>query len=137
MKHVFFGLIIFVAALAAFGRVETSPTPRPAVDWSKVPNADAQVEQMIAHRNALTQVVLDQTLPAANEDVKASLYKAQSLQKDIDAQAVQAAQVPILQAELDKAHKAIWRDILIAGGVCFVLGLFGPKLLGLASMVGV
>jgi ribosomal protein L17 len=99
--------------------------------------SEDQIKATIAHRNALHQQLIDQTLPAASNDVKAAVDKAQNLQKDIDALAIQAAKVPILQAELDKAHKAIWRDILIAGGVCFVLGLFGPKLLGLASMVGV
>jgi hypothetical protein len=99
--------------------------------------SEDQIKATIAHRNALHQQLIDQTLPAASNDVKAGVAKAQVLQKGIDDLAIQAAQLPILQAELDKAHKAIWRDILIAGGVCFVLGLFGPKLLGLASMVGV
>ena len=125
-----------------FGCLETrgaTPTPSPfdanAVDMSTI--SEDQIKATIAHRNALHQQLIDQTLPAASNDVKAAVDKAQVLQKDIDALAIQAAQVPILQAELDKAHKAIWRDILIAGGVCFVLGLFGPKLLELASMVGV
>jgi len=125
-----------------FGCLETrgaTPTPSPfdanAVDMSTI--SEDQIKATIAHRNALHQQLIDQTLPAASNDVKAAVDKAQNLQKDIDRIALEAAKVPILQAELDKAHKAIWRDILIAGGVCFVLGLFGPKLLGLASMVGV
>lgn len=126
--------LLTFGALAAFGKIETTPTPRPAVDWSKVPNADAQVEQMIAHRNALHQLLLDQTLPDASADVKSALDKAQVLQKDIDQLAISAAKVPVLEAELKKAHSACWRNLMIglAGG--FVLGFLGPKILKLVSI---
>jgi len=126
--------LLTFGSLATFGRVEA--TPRPAVDWSKVPNADAQVEQMIAHRNALHQQLLDQTLPAASDDVKAALDKAQNLQKDIDKLAISAAKVPVLEAELKKAHAAIWRDIVVCLILGAAIGFLGPKIAKLVAVFG-
>jgi exonuclease VII large subunit len=117
----------------------TTPTPSPfdvnAVDMAVI--SEAEIQATIAHRNALHEMLIQQTLPAASNDVKEAVAKAQDLQKDIDKLALSAARVPVLEAELAKAHKAIWRDIILFTAIGFVLGLLGPKLLGLASMVGV
>lgn len=129
LRYVLLGMMFTVCYAA-------SPTPFDAskVDWSKVPNADAQVDKMITHRNALSQRVINEVLPEASDDVKSSLDKAQNLQKDIDDMARRGAHCDY---ELAKAHKACWRNLLIGGIIGAILGLFGPKLLGLASMVGV
>lgn len=134
------GILTF-AAIAICCHAKSIPTPSPspfdvnAIDLSLISEADIQAT--IAHRNALHQQLIDQTLPAASNDVKEAVAKAQVLQKDIDALAIQAAKVPILQAELDKAHKACWRNLFIGGAIGAILVLVGPKLIGLASMVGV
>lgn len=131
-------IIITFCTLEAHG-AKPSPTPTAfdvsAVDMSKISEADIQAT--IAHRNALHQQLIDQTLPAASSDVKAAVDKAQNLQKQIDALAISAAKVPVLEAELSKAHKACWRNLLIGIAIGAIGALVGPKLLGLASMVGV
>jgi hypothetical protein len=131
------GILTFVAIACCHS---ATPTPQPfdasKVDFAKIPNVEAQMQATIAHRNALHQKVIDEVLPAASDDVKASLYKAQDLQKQIDAQALIAAQVPGLHAELDKAHKACWRNLLLGGVIGAIVVLFGPKLLGLATFLG-
>ena len=132
------GGLLTAAILFIFGCLETrgaTPTPSPfdvnAVDMSRISETDIQAT--IAHRNALHQQLIDQTLPAASKDVKEAVAKAQTLQKDIDALAIQAAKVPILQAELDKAHKAIWRDIVLFTLLGAAIGFLGPKLMRLAA----
>jgi hypothetical protein len=116
-----------------------TPTPSPfdvnAVDMATITEMDIQAT--IAHRNALHEMLIQQTLPAASNDVKEAVAKAQDLQKDIDKLAISAARVPVLEAELDKAHKACWRNLFIGLAIGVVGALLGPKLLGLASMVGV
>jgi hypothetical protein len=136
------GALLVGAILFMFGCLETrgaTPTPSPfdanAVDMSTI--SEDQIKATIAHRNALHQQLIDQTLPAASDDVKAAVDKAQVLQKQIDVLALSAAKVPVLEADLAKAHKACWRNLLLGGVIGAILGLFGPKLLGLASMVGV
>ena len=132
------GGLLTAAILFIFGCLETrgaTPTPSPfdvnAVDMSKI--SEAQIQATIAHRNALHQQLIDQTLPAASNDVKEAVAKAQVLQKDIDALAIQAAKVPILQAELDKAHKAIWRDCVVCLLLGAAIGFLGPKVAKLAA----
>jgi hypothetical protein len=131
--------LVFVFVASCHKAHPATPTPSPfdvnAVDTSLISEMDIQAT--IAHRNALHEMLIQQTLPAASDDVKEAVAKAQDLQKQIDALALSAAKVPVLQAELDKAHKAIWRDVFMCLGAGFVIGLLGPKLLGLASMVGV
>jgi hypothetical protein len=131
-------VLVFVSC-AVCCRAAT-PTASPAFDVNAVDMSvisEAEIQATIAHRNALHEMLIQQTLPAASADVKEAVAKAQNLQKDIDALAISAAKVPVLEAELAKAHKAIWRDIILFTAIGFVLGLLGPKLLGLASMVGV
>jgi hypothetical protein len=137
------GAISIAVVLFIFGCFEThgaTPTASPpfdvnAVDVSIISEADIQAT--IAHRNALHEMLIQQTLPAASQDVKEAVDKAQNLQKEIDALALSAAKVPVLEADLAKAHKACWRNLFIGGVIGAVLVLVGPKLLGLASMVGV
>jgi NAD(P)-dependent dehydrogenase (short-subunit alcohol dehydrogenase family) len=132
------GAIVMFMAIVFVGRGNI-PTPTP-FDASKVDVSNitaAEIAATIAHRNALHQQLIDQTLPAASDDVKAAVDNAQNLQKQIDVLALNAAKVPALQDELSKAHSAIWRDVLLCLGGGFVLGLFGPKLLALASMIGI
>jgi len=130
------GVLTF-AAIAVCCHAKSSPTPSPspfavnAVDMSNISEADIQAT--IAHRNALHQQLIDQTLPAASNDVKEAVAKAQVLQKDIDALAIQAARVPLLLAELDKAHKAIWRDIVLFTLLGAAIGFLGPKLAGVMA----
>ena len=133
------GAIAMFGVFAVFHYVEMCaqiPTPFDVktVDMSNI--TEAEIQATIAHRNALHEQLIEQTLPAASEDVKAALDKAQNLQKDIDKLAIQAARVPVLEAELSKAHKACWRNLLLGGIVGALLALFGPKLLGLASLIG-
>ncbi len=130
-----FAIVVGFFLLLAFIVFCHGATPTPTPDLAGVTEADIQAT--IAHRNALHQQLIEETLPAASDDVKAAVDKAQNLQKDIDKLALQAARVPVLEAELAKAHKACWRNLLIGGAIGAVLALFGPKLLGLASMVGV
>ena len=132
------GGLLTAAILFIFGCLETrgaTPTPSPfdvnAVDVSTI--SEDQIKATIAHRNALHQQLIDRTLPAASSDVKAAVDKAQDLQKQIDALALQAAKVPILQAELDKAHKAIWRDIVLFTLLGAAIGFLGPKVARLAA----
>lgn len=132
-RFIWIGLsCLFIAA--------ASPTPQPTwsvtgatVDLSTVTEED--IAKTIAHRNALHEQLIQETLPAASQDVKDAVSKAQVLQKDIDQLALQAAKVPILEADLAKAHKACWRNLfggLAAGAILGVLGiLIGPKLLEL------
>src|SRR6188472_1737863 len=95
------GILTFISIAVCCHAKGANPTPSPfdvnAVDISTI--SEDQIKATIAHRNALHQQLIDQTLPAASNDVKAAVDKAQVLQKDIDALAIQAAQVPILQAE--------------------------------------
>lgn len=132
------GAITFGTVIIAFWSLQ-GQTPIPfdvnTVDTSTISEAD--IAATIAHRNALHEQLIEQTLPAASNDVKEAVAKAQDLQKHIDALALSAAKVPVLEAELAKAHKACWRNLLIGGIIGAILALFGPKLLGLASMVGV
>ena len=132
------GGLLTAAILFIFGCLETrgaTPTPSPfdvnAVDMSKI--SEAQIQATIAHRNALHQQLIDQTLPAASKDVKEAVAKAQVLQKDIDAIAIEAAKVGPLRAELDKAHKAIWRDIVVTAIIAGLIGFLGPKVARLAA----
>ena len=132
------GGLLTAAILFIFGCLETrgaTPTPSPfdvnAVDMSNISEADIQAT--IAHRNALHQQLIDQTLPAASKDVKEAVAKAQVLQKDIDAIAIEAAKVGPLRAELDKAHKAIWRDIVVTAIIAGLIGFLGPKVARLAA----
>ena len=130
------GVLTF-AAIAVCCHAKSSPTPSPspfavnAVDMSNISEADIQAT--IAHRNALHQQLIDQTLPAASKDVKEAVAKAQVLQKDIDAIAIEAAKVGPLRAELDKAHKAIWRDIVVTAIIAGLIGFLGPKVARLAA----
>jgi len=124
-------LMVPIAVLLAAST--TSPAPIP--DLSKITAAD--IEATIAHRNALHEQLIQQTLPAASEDVKEAVAKAQTLQKQIDALAIQAARVPVLEAELGKAHKACWRNLAIGAIAGAVLVLVGPTLLKLAGGFGV
>jgi phosphopantothenate synthetase len=112
-----------------------TPSPTPTPDLTGI--TEAQIEATIAHKNALHEQLIQQTLPAASEDVKAAVAKAQTLQKQIDALAIQAARVPVLEAELAKAHKACWRNLFIGGIIGAVLVLVGPTLLKLAGGFGV
>ena len=132
------GGLLTAAILFIFGCLETrgaTPTPSPfdvnAVDVSTI--SEDQIKATIAHRNALHQQLIDQTLPAASNEVKAAVDKAQVLQKDIDAIAIEAAKVGPLRAELDKAHKAIWRDIVLFTLLGAAIGFLGPKLMRLAA----
>src|SRR6188472_3525420 len=90
------GGLLTALILFMFGCLETrgaTPTPSPfdvsAVDVSTI--SEDQIKATIADRNALHQQLIDQTLPAASKDVKAAVDKAQVLQHDIDALALQAA----------------------------------------------
>ena len=125
MKKLLFLTLLCIAAATP------TPAPAPTPDLSTITAAD--IEATIAHRNALHEQLIQQTLPAATQDVKDAVAKAQVIQKDIDKLALAAAEVPVLEAELKKAHKAIWRDLFIgvASGIAVgVLGvLIGPKLL--------
>ena len=130
------GVLTF-AAIAVCCHAKSSPTPSPspfdvnAVDMSKISEADIQAT--IAHRNALHQQLIDQTLPAASRDVKEAVAKAQVLQKDIDRIAIEAAKVGPLQDALAKAHKAIWRDIVVCLILGAAIGFLGPKIARLAA----
>jgi len=135
--HAILCAVLTFAAIAVCCHAKSNPTPSPspfdvnAVDVSTI--SEDQIKATIAHRNALHQQLIDQTLPAASNDVKEAVAKAQVLQKDIDALALQAAKVPILQAELDKAHKAIWRDIVLFTLLGAAIGFLGPKIARLAA----
>ena len=133
-----FGGLLTAAVLFMFGCLETrgaTPTPSPfdvnAVDVSTI--SEDQIKATIAHRNALHQQLIDQTLPAASRDVKEAVAKAQVLQKDIDRIAIEAAKVGPLQDALAKAHKAIWRDIVVCLILGAAIGFLGPKIARLAA----
>ena len=121
---IFLAIWLFIAAV--------SPTPVPEFAGTIT---EADIRATIAHRNALNEQLLQQTLPAASNDVKAAVANAQDLQKQIDALALQAAKVPVLEAELAKAHRACWRNLLIGGAIGAVLVLVGPMLIKLLPLV--
>jgi ribosomal protein L17 len=131
------GVLTFAAIAVCCHGGTATPFDASKVDFSKIPDVEAQMQATIAHRNALHQQLLDQVLPAASDDVKAAVDKAQNLQKEIDKQALQAARVPVLEAELTKAHKACWRNLLIGAVIGAIGALIGPKLIGLATLIGV
>ncbi len=130
------GALIIGSCIVTFCTLQShGATPTPTPDLSNVTEADIQAT--IAHRNALHEQLIQETLPQASEDVRTAVEEAQVLQTGIDKLALQASKVPVLEAELAKAHKACWRNLLLGGIIGAILALFGPKLLGLASMVGV
>lgn len=137
--HAILCAVLTFTAIAVCCHAKSSPTPSPspfdvnAVDMSLI--SEEQIQATIAHRNALHQQLIDQTLPDASNDVKEAVAKAQTLQKDIDRIALEAAKVPILQAELDKAHKAIWRDCIVCLLLGAAIGFLGPKVAKLAAFL--
>lgn len=129
------GALIIGSCIVTFCTLQShGATPTPTPDLTNVTEADIQAT--IAHRNALHEQLIQETLPQASDDVRVAVEEAQVLQTGIDKLAIQASKVPVLEAELDKAHKACWRNLLLGGIVGALLTLFGPKLLGLASLVG-
>ena len=125
-------LIAISPLLIAIAGATVSPTPTPTPDLTSITEAD--ILSTIAHRNALHEQLVDQVLPSASTDVKEAVAKAQTLQKQIDALALQAARVPVLEADLKKAHKACWRNLLIGAIGGAILVIVGPKLLALSSI---
>jgi ribosomal protein L17 len=124
---------VLIALFAVAGA--TSPTPTATPDLTNVTEAD--ILSTIAHRNALHEQLVDQVLPSASTDIKEAVAKAQTLQKEIDRLALQAARVPVLEAEIAKAHKACWRNLMIGAISGAVLVLVGPTLIKLAGSFGV
>lgn len=103
-----------------------------SIDLSQVTEAD--IAATITHRNALHEQLIQETLPAASQDVKDAVSKAQILQKDIDSIALQAAQVPILEKKLAQKDFAIWRNAVLGLVLGAILALVGPKLLALTAI---
>jgi len=130
--------LAITCAILVFGSIAVcchgaSPTPFDAnkVDMSQITEFD--IQSTIDHRNQLHQQLIEQTLPQASSAVKAAVDKAQNLQKEIDALALQAAKVPILEAELKKAHSACWRNLIVGLVLGAAIGFLGPKVAKLAA----
>ena len=134
VKSTLFVVMGAIIMFAAFATCCRGATPTPTPDLSNVTEAD--IAATIAHRNALHEQLIQETLPQASDDVRVAVEEAQVLQTGIDKLALSAARVPVLESELAKAHKACWRNLLLGGIVGAILALFGPKLLGLASLLG-